>query len=281
MIEIEEALNTSQKGARLAAQTPSWQRREWLNSVANEIQSAKQQLAELIVAEGVKTIREADVEVSRAAATFALSAEEVGRHAGKVIALDRMRGGTGRLGHYLRRPIGVVLGITPFNDPLNLVAHKLAPAIAAGNSVILKPHYKTPSVAIRLRELCIAAGIPPDVVTVVHCDNDTTKSLARDQRIGMVSFTGGKLGGAAIARASAGKPISLELGGVSSTIVLEDANLSDAIPLIVSGMFAAAGQNCLHVQRILVAEQLYHEALTDLVQKNPNAAPRRPDGLRH
>ncbi len=92
MIEIEEALNTSQKGARLAAQTPSWQRREWLNSVANEIQSAKQQLAELIVAEGVKTIREADVEVSRAAATFALSAEEVGRHAGKVIALDRMRG---------------------------------------------------------------------------------------------------------------------------------------------------------------------------------------------
>ncbi len=251
-------------GYQMAA-SPAWQRTEWLEAVAQEVASDAEALAECIVAEGIKTIREARREVERAATTFRLAAAEVGREAGSLVALDRMPNGTGRLGISLRRPVGVVLGITPFNDPLNLVAHKVAPALAAGNAIIVKPHEKTPSAARRLLEACHRAGLPGGAVQVFEANHNEVAATISDPRVAMVSFTGGRIGGAAVARAAAGKPTSLELGGIASTIVMADAEIDQAVPLIVSGMFAAAGQNCLHVQRVLIENEVYDAVLDGLV----------------
>lgn len=136
---FDSILSAATQAAKHLATTPTWQRAEWLNKVAEAISKDADDRANTIVTEGVKTIREAKSEVTRASLTFRLAASETGRDAGNVLALDRAPNGSSRFGVTLRRPLGVVLGITPFNDPLNLVAHKIAPAIAAGNAVIIKP----------------------------------------------------------------------------------------------------------------------------------------------
>lgn len=259
------ALAETVAAQRTVAATPSWTRAGWLAAVADGIEAEADALANLIVTEGVKTIREAQGEVARAALTFRFAAQEVGRDAGTVLALDRAPNGTGRIGTVLRRPLGVVFGITPFNDPLNLVAHKVAPALAAGNAILVKPHERTPGVAERLVAICRAAGVPEGAVATIRADHPATAALIADPRVAMVSFTGGRIAGAAVARAAAGKPTSLEMGGVASTIVLADADLERAAPLIVSGMVAAAGQNCLHVQRVIAEDGIYDALLSALV----------------
>ncbi|MEP2780971.1 MAG: aldehyde dehydrogenase family protein [Pseudoruegeria sp.] len=261
----DSVLSDAVAAQRKVDATPSWMRSKWLEDIANAIEADAEALAEAIVEEGVKTIREAKGEVARAALTFRLAASEVGRDSGGVLALDRAPNGVGRLGIVLKRPLGVVLGITPFNDPLNLVAHKIAPALAAGNAIIIKPDERTSGVAGRLVMICQCSGLPDGAVTIAKGDHAAINKLIRDPLIAMVSFTGGRVGGASVAQAAAGKPTSLELGGVASTIVLADADLKQAIPQIVSGMFAAAGQNCLHVQRVIVEAPVYDAVLAGLV----------------
>lgn len=249
------------------AATPAHIRAGWLEQVANCIPEHAETLATAIVREGIKTIREARSEVNRARTTLMLCAEEAKRIGGEVVPFDQVPNGTGRTGWVSMRPVGLVAAITPFNDPLNLVAHKVGPAIAAGCPVILKPHEATPGPARMLLDLFSQHGLPENVFQILEGEGaETGKALVEHPDVKMVTFTGGKVSGEKVATGAGGRPTSLELGGVCSTIVLADADIETAAERIVSGMFAAAGQNCLHVQRVLVEEDIYQKMLEALLR---------------
>ncbi len=253
------------------AESPAYQRSHWLRDTAEAVRTASAELARLITREGIKTIREARGEVTRAATTLEIAAEEALRIGGETLAFDRTVAGDNRSGWTTQRPVGLVAAITPFNDPLNLVAHKVGPAIAAGCPVILKPHGRTPGPARRLRELFLESGLPEHAFQVLDDTSaDAGDELVRHPAVRMLSFTGGRAVGAHIATVAEGRPVSLELGGVCASIVLADADPETTPDRLASGMFAAAGQNCLHVQRVLVATPVYEpvlERLTALAQE--------------
>ena len=215
--------------------------------------------ADLIVREAGKTIRQARKEVRRAITTLSLSAEAARSNAGEVIPFDAFEGSEHRRGWFTREPLGIILAITPYNDALNLVAHKLGPAIAAGNSVILKPSQFTPLTAQFLVDVLVDAGVPDEIVTVVHGDRHLAQALIAVREIRMVSFTGGFSTGEAIARGAGLKRLAMELGGNAPVVVFDDADIPAAVEACVSGAFWAAGQNCVGVQRILVQRAVYEE----------------------
>jgi acyl-CoA reductase-like NAD-dependent aldehyde dehydrogenase len=194
-----------------------------------------------------------------------LSAEQASRLEGRTLPFGDTPRGQNRLGWYTREPVGVIGAITPFNDPLNLVAHKVAPALIAGNGVVLKPAEQTPLTALAFIELLLDAGVPADRVAVLPGRGATVgASLVRHQRVDMVSFTGGYTTGNAVAAAAGAKKTLMELGGNGTVIVLRDADVCRAADAVVDGAFGNAGQNCLSVQRVFVARGLMHE-LVDLV----------------
>lgn len=222
--------------------------------------------ARLIAREGVKTINEARNEVSRAVNTLRLSAQAAIDIHGETIPFNAHPNGAHRYGWWTPEPIGVVLAITPFNDPLNLVAHKLGPAIAAGCPILLKPHEATPLSALALADDLYKAGLPPGALEVVTGDGATLgPPLVSDARTALVSFTGGLNTGRAIASTAGLTRLTMELGSNCSTIIMEDANLDKAAEACLSGMIAAAGQNCLHVQRIVVCRNIAEQLRERLV----------------
>lgn len=231
-----------------------------LKTVAKRVEEQREDFAQLLSKEGIKTINEARKEVSRCIETLTICSEEARQIKGKTIPFDQSESASNRMGYTLKMPIGVILAITPFNDPLNLVAHKIGPAIAAGNSVILMPHPETPLVAIKLVELFCDTVLPENALQVItgfgHEIGDT---LVEDERIDMVSFTGGREVGDRILAKAGLKKVALELGSNCPVIIFNDAKISDAVDACVSGAFWAAGQNCLHVQRIYVHDTLYDE----------------------
>jgi glyceraldehyde-3-phosphate dehydrogenase (NADP+) len=250
------------------ANTPKYLRAKWLEDTANSILEHKDELAITIVEEGIKTIREARSEILRAHTTLKLCAEEARRNTGEVIPFDQVPSGVGRVGWTDMRPVGLVVAITPFNDPLNLVVHKVGPAIAAGCPVIVKPHEATPGSANQLLDLFRKNGLPDDAFQVIEGTGaDVGRRLVEHSSVKMVTFTGGKSTGQLVASSAAGRPTALEMGGVCSTIVMADADLDNAVSRIVSGMFAAAGQNCLHVQRLLIDDAVYDAVVQKLVEK--------------
>ena len=259
--DIEVALECAAgQGAVASRELSGWQRSSILKGVAYMLRRDAESLAQLIATEGVKTIREARREVARAADTFSFCAEEVRRLGGESLSFDHQTHGEGKVGYCVRDPVGVVFAVTPFNDPLNLVAHKLGPAIATGNSVILKPHSSTPLSALRLAKYFQEAGLPGGILQVITGrGKDLVPAIAADPRVRLLSFTGGIATGRNIARAAGLKKLSMELGSNAATIILSDANLDAAIPDCVSGAFWAAGQNCLHVQRLIVHHEVYEE----------------------
>jgi glyceraldehyde-3-phosphate dehydrogenase (NADP+) len=177
-----------------------------------------------------------------------------------------MPGSENRMGYFMREPIGIVGAITPFNDPLNLVAHKVGPALAAGNAIIVKPDSKTPLSALKLAQAIHQAGIPAGILQVISGPGrEIGDILVTDPRVRMISFTGGNTVGEAIARKAGLKKVGMELGSNSPVIVMPDANLELAVESNVSGAFWAAGQNCLHVQRLLVHNAIYDEFTTRFV----------------
>jgi glyceraldehyde-3-phosphate dehydrogenase (NADP+) len=229
-----------------------------LNQVADAVQDDHESFAQLIAREGIKTIREARKEVSRCIDTLRLSAEEARRLNGETIAFDQAEGSANRFGYFRRMPLGVIVAITPFNDPLNLVAHKIGPAIAAGNAVILKPHSETPLVAQKLVALFQTTELPAGILQLVTGRGAVVgDTLVADPRVRMVSFTGGRAVGDQVREKAGLKKIALELGSNCPAIIMDDANVEQAMDACVSGAFWAAGQNCLHVQRILIHESLY------------------------
>ena len=229
-----------------------------LSVVASAVEADADIYAAAIVNETGKPIRNAAHEVARAVNTLRLSAEEATRLAGETIAFDSFPGGEMRSGYYRYEPVGVIAAITPFNDPLNLVCHKLGPAFAAGNSVVLKPADQTPLVAILLAQQFLAAGLPDkalNLLTGYGCDFGDV--LTSHEDVAMVSFTGGAGVGEAICRAAGIKRLGMELGANGPVIVMADADLDKAAAACVAGAFGAAGQNCIGVQRIYVAEGVY------------------------
>lgn len=262
------AIEAAKEGATTAASMSVAERMRILNEAADYVENHKEKYAKTIAREGSKTINEAKREVSRCVQTLRLSAEEARRINGETIPFDQMAGNENRVGYYYRFPIGIIAAITPFNDPLNLVAHKVGPAIASGNAIIVKPATMTPLSAILLAEAFEAAGLPEKVLSVITgSGGEIGDVLVTHPAIKMVSFTGGLETGEQIAHKAGLKKIGMELGSNSPVIVLKDADLKDAVASCVSGAFSAAGQNCIGVQRIYIEQELYGAFQSNFVEK--------------
>ncbi|MBN2289248.1 MAG: aldehyde dehydrogenase family protein [Candidatus Glassbacteria bacterium] len=233
------------------------QRHEILLKVSAEIERRGGELTRLIVAESGKPLRYAAGEVERSAQTFSFAADEARRLHGETLELDAHPGGKGYFGFYHRFPLGVIAAISPFNFPLNLVAHKVAPALAAGNSVVLKPSSETPLIALKLAQIIQDAGAPAGALNVLVGSGSTVgQALVAHPRVKMVTFTG-SLEVGQIIRGSAGlKRVTLELGSNSAVVVEDGARLEQAAARCLVGAFAFSGQVCISVQRILLNRRL-------------------------
>jgi glyceraldehyde-3-phosphate dehydrogenase (NADP+) len=256
--DVGTALGAAVRGFETTKRMTVYDRAQVLYKAGQLISERLEEFATVIAREGSKTINEARKEASRCVNTLTVSAEEAKRTLGETIPWDSFPGGEKRRGYYYRFPIGVVLAITPFNDPLNLVAHKLGPAVAAGNSVILKPATVTPLSAIKLVEVLLEAGLPPGAIQLITGYGSVIGDpLVADERVRMISFTGGVEAGKQIASLAGIKKIGMELGSNSPVIVWRDADMELAVESCVSGAFWAAGQNCIGVQRLLVHRDIY------------------------
>ena len=254
---VPAILERARQGVRQAAAMPRHQRARVLEEAARRVQEQAQAFAELIVAEAGKTLRQAEKEVKRCINTLKLSAEEARRNAGEVVPSEAYEGSESRQGWFSREPLGLIVAITPYNDPLNLVAHKLGPAIAGGNGLILKPSELAPLSALKLVECLLQAGLPDSVVTAVTGGVELGKALVELREVRMVSFTGGFVTGESIARSAGLKKLAMDLGGNAPVLVLEDCDLEPTVESCVSGAFWAAGQNCIGTQRILLQRTIY------------------------
>ncbi|GGO96482.1 aldehyde dehydrogenase family protein [Wenjunlia tyrosinilytica] len=250
--DIDVVVMRAEVGAAYSGSTPRHRRASTLEAAAALVGERSQEFARLVVEESGKTIRQARKEVARCVNTLRLSAEEARRNTGELVPFTAFPGSENRRGWFTREPLGVIAAITPYNDPLNLVAHKLGPAIAGGNSVIAKPSDLAPLSAVRLVDTLIEAGLPPEVVTVATGGPDLGEAIVRAREVRMVSFTGGFTTGESIARTAGLKRLAMDLGGNAPVIVMADSDIGEAVRACVSGAFWAAGQNCVGTQRILV-----------------------------
>jgi acyl-CoA reductase-like NAD-dependent aldehyde dehydrogenase len=243
-------------------------RAQILHDVAALVAQRRDSFAQCITSESGKPIAAARKEVDRCVNTLTLAAEEATRIVGETINFDSYGGGEQRSGYYFYEPIGIVVAITPFNDPLNLVAHKLGPAVAAGNAVILKPSEQAPLSALRLVEVFLECGLPAGVVNVLTgYGRDFGQQLVGSPEVAMVSFTGGERAGEAIAQSAGIKKLAMELGANSPVIVSGQSQLGQAVDACVSGAFWASGQNCIGVQRIFVHQSCYRSFAQQFVSE--------------
>jgi len=259
--DIEDAVKSSQKAFDITKKLPAYKRAEILKNIIKGLEQRKEELAKTITIEAGKPITDSRAEVSRAINTFQIASEESKRIEGEVIPLDLMQGSENRFGIVRRFPIGPILGITPFNFPLNLVSHKVAPAIASGNTIILKPAPKTPVTALLLGEIASEAGLPAGALNVIPCSNPLAEKLAADERIKKLSFTGSAAVGLKLKAMADMKKITLELGGNAGVIIHSDADIDFAAKRCTVGAFSFAGQICISVQRIYVQKNNYDEFL--------------------
>ncbi|AZG85703.1 MULTISPECIES: aldehyde dehydrogenase family protein [Pseudomonas syringae group] len=264
----QRIIDGAQHGASVARQLSRAERSRILEQASALVEKDKDAFAHLISAESGKTIRQARKEVLRCVNTLKLSAEEAKRNAGEVIPFDSYAGSESRQGWFTREPLGIILAITPYNDPLNLVAHKLGPAIAGGNSVILKPSELTPLSAMKLVSYLMKAGLPADVVSVATGDAELGKALVAHRAVRMISFTGGFATGEQITKTAGLKKMAMDLGGNAPVIVMGDCELESAVESCVSGAYWAAGQNCIGTQRILIDTKIYTEFVDKFVKNS-------------
>ncbi len=256
--DIDDAIRCAEAAFHLTKNLTPYERGRALDTVSRLLAEKKEDFAKLITAETGKPISFSRAEADRAVFTIATSAEEARRMEGHVLPLDVVPGSGNRAAIIRRFPLGVVGAITPFNYPLNLVAHKLGPAIAAGNSVVLKPSSNAPQTALRFAELFMQAGLPPGTVNVVPCMGSEIEQLITDKRVKLISFTGSPVVGWGIKARCTRKKVVLELGGNAGVIVCADASVDQALKSIVQGAFGNAGQSCISVQRVFV-----HESIAD------------------
>lgn len=268
-----EAARLAAEASAAMAAMPSYRRSEMLHAIARAIEAEREAFVAGIVAEAGKPRKAAQGEVDRAVLTFRTAAEEALRREGEVMPLDWVPGSEGRWSMVRRFPRGPVLAITPFNFPLNLVAHKLAPAIAAGCAVVLKPAPQTPFTAIRLAELVYeageAVGWPKGALSVLHLENEVVQKMAAENEdIRQVSFTGSAKVGWALKQASGRKPVLLELGGNAALIVAGDwPDIAGAAKKAVRAATGYAGQSCISVQRVYVEQPIFHRFIEAAVKE--------------
>jgi len=257
--DMDDAIAAAAHAFREFRRWPRHKRKSLLLDIAARLRDRRAEFVDLMIAESGKPRKYAGIEVDRAVTTFTLAAEECTRFGGEVLPLDLAPATEGYTAIVGRFPVGVVGAIAPFNFPLNLVAHKLAPAIAVGNCVVLKPPPQAPLSALLLADVCYAAGMPADALSVIHCPVEVAEKLATDERIALLSFTGSAAVGWHLKSIAGKKRVVLELGGNAAAIVAADADLPWAATRCALGSFAQAGQVCIKVQRIFVEQSVFDE----------------------
>ncbi|HEU4450388.1 MAG TPA: aldehyde dehydrogenase family protein [Gaiellaceae bacterium] len=265
--EIEEAITRAVQAFEETRRLPSWRRAEILERIAALVAGRRDELARAIALEAGKPVKTARVEVDRASFTFRIAAEESKRIGGEIVPLDWAPGMEGRIAHVRRVPLGPVAGITPFNFPLNLVVHKVAPALAAGDPIVIRPASQTPASALLLGEMALEAGWPAGGIAVVPSSTETAAPLVEDDRIRMLTFTGSPAVGWALKARAGRKRVTLELGGNAGVIVNADADVPFAAERVAWGGFVYAGQTCISVQRVLVHDDVHDRFLAEFLPR--------------
>lgn len=264
---VDRAVEVASESFAAFSRTSAAQRAEILRRAAGLLMAGIERYAAIITAENGKSKAGSVNEIHRVVETFISSAEQTAQMSGEMVPLDTSPRGAGRLGFAIRVPIGVVAAITPFNSPMNLAAHKLGPALAAGNTLVLKPHEQTPMSATALVEVLLSAGLPSGVLNLVQGDGRTGDRLVRHPLVKLVSFTGGTANAEKVRNAAGHKKLLMELGGNAATIVHDDANIDLAVSKCVANGFGFQGQSCISVQRIYVQRNRYDEFVHKLVEK--------------
>jgi glyceraldehyde-3-phosphate dehydrogenase (NADP+) len=254
--EVERAIDAAVRAFETTRRLPSWRREEVLLKISEGIAARRDELARTIALEAGKPIKAARVEADRAVFTFKIAAEESKRIYGEVVPLDWLPGLEGRVAQVRRVPLGPIAGITPFNFPLNLVAHKVAPALAAGCPIVLRPASQTPISALKLAEIVLEAGWPEDAFAVVPSTTADAAPLVEDDRIKLLTFTGSPVVGWGLKPRAGRKRVTLELGGNAAVIVHSDADRGYAAERITWGATVQSGQTCISVQRVYAHESL-------------------------
>lgn len=268
LTDLNDALDAAVKAKAQAAATPAYERAAILRRAAKLLIERADRIAEVMSRETGKAIKDAKAEIIRSQDTLSLSAEEAVRIEGEHIPLDASAMGAGKICFMLRFPVGVVAGITPFNAPVNLACHKIAPSIAAGNTLVLKAPPQSPGVIHELAQIFAEAGTPAGVLNVLYGDI-VGPALVGDPRVDFITFTGSPRAGAQIKAASGLRRVALELGGNGVTIVHEDADIAEAAPVCARNSMRFAGQSCISVQTVYVHRKLY-DKFVDLVVAEVN-----------
>jgi acyl-CoA reductase-like NAD-dependent aldehyde dehydrogenase len=275
--ELHRALDAAAQARGATAALPPHRRASILESAAAAVLERREELAQVLVEEAGKPVALARVEAERCAETLREAARVARSPEGQLLDLGGFPSGEGRLGLVRRFPLGVVVGITPFNFPLNLVAHKLAPAVAAGCPIVLKPASQTPSPALLLGHILAAAGVPPGGISVVPCRAAEALPLLTDPRVRLVTFTGSAQVGWELKRIAWDRRVCLELGGNAAVIVEPDAgDLAAVARRVAAGAYAYAGQSCISVQRVLIHRTIaarFREELVAATEGFPTGDP--------
>lgn len=256
---VDEAIKVAHEAFAVTRAQAPHARGDLLARVAHRIEERRAEFVETMIAEAGKPCTFADGEVTRAIITFTVASEQARQQHGELLHIDAYAPGSGHFGLVRRFPLGVISAITPFNFPLNLVAHKVAPGMAAGNTLVVKPAMKTPLTSLLLAEVLVECDMPPGQVNFITCTHEESGALITDPRVKMVSFTGSPDVGWRLKEQCGKKKITLELGGNAGVIVHDDADLKSTVPKIAVGAFSYAGQSCISVQRIVVQESIYEE----------------------
>lgn len=265
--EIESSLAAAKSGAEKMRLLARFQIARGLRAISSGIEARKDEFTRTIALESAKPLIYARGEVERAIATFSWAAGEAERFAGEVVPVDTQPSGRGKWARTLRVPRGVIYGITPFNFPLNLVAHKVAPALAAGNAIIIKPSPRTPLTSLLLGEVFLESGLPKQALQIVPADVRHIDAILKDDRVAMISFTGSAAVGWDLKSRAGKKALALELGGNAPVIVDETADNEKSLSRTVTGAFAYSGQVCISVQRIYVHERRFDKWTSDFIER--------------
>jgi len=266
--DTKRALSIAKEAAKIAAKTPLSQRILWLEDVAGKLQYYREEFAMMLAKEVAKPIAFARIEVDRCTETIALTVMELANLSGETIPTDIMPSGKKTLAFYRREPVGVVACITPFNFPLNLVAHKIAPALGAGNAVVLKPTPEAPMTAYMLAKLFIKSEhAVEDALSVVYGDAEVGSTMVKSDIPRVISFTGSVPVGNIITKQAGIKKVSLELGGNAATYIDSSADIKKAAERCTYGAFVNSGQVCISLQRIYVNEKVYDDFATYMAQE--------------
>ncbi|MGD0061390.1 MAG: aldehyde dehydrogenase family protein [Verrucomicrobiia bacterium] len=262
LADVNAALAAAVRGAKTMAGLTAWDRYQILKKAAEKLESRTEEFARTITLEEGKVIAEGRFEVERAVQVLMLSAEEARRIHGETVPLDASPGGAGKMGLTLRVPCGVVVAISPFNFPLNLVTHKVGPAIAAGNAIVIKPPSSTPLSALKLTELLLECGMPPEAISCLTGPGaELGDALCRDARVRKITFTGSVPVGERICQTAGVKKVTMELGSNSPIIVMPDADVDKVAEAVVATGYSNAGQVCISTQRVIAHREVYEHVL--------------------